>query len=235
MALPFILGIRLVILQSKVKGVSARALGQFAARTRRAAGVRGEVDVLVTSSAVLRRLNRRFRGKNAATDVLSFPSHDKIHHGGTETRRKGAGSRTQDAGTRRPVLHVACLLPPASCNSSVAPCLSGGCFAGDLAISAEIAASNARRLGHSAGDELKILILHGLLHLAGYDHETDSGEMARKETRLRRLLGLPAALIERTTPADGKIHHGGTETRRSSFSKSYVPSCLRGGRSARRS
>ncbi len=148
MALPFILGWRLVIVHSKVQGVSARALGQFAARAQRAAGVRGEVDVLVTSSAELRRLNRRFRGKNAATDVLSFPSAD---------------------GT-----------------------------AGDIAIAAEVGVRNALRLGHSAAHELKILILHGLLHLAGYDHETDGGKMARKEARLRRALGLPVALIERT-------------------------------------
>ncbi|HYN15247.1 MAG TPA: rRNA maturation RNase YbeY, partial [Terriglobales bacterium] len=70
---------------------------------------------------------------------------------------------------------------------------------GDIAISAEFGARNARRLGHSPADELKILILHGLLHLAGYDHETDGGAMARKEARLRRALGLPTALIERTT------------------------------------
>jgi probable rRNA maturation factor len=73
-------------------------------------------------------------------------------------------------------------------------------FAGDIAISADIAAQNAKILGHSAGDELKILILHGMLHLAGYDHERDNGTMARKEQRLRRDLGLPAGLIERTTP-----------------------------------
>jgi len=164
----------LVTVESKVRGVSARALGQFAARAQRAAGVRGEVDVLVTSSAELRRLNRRFRGKNAATDVLSFPSHNgKIHHGGTETRRN-----------------------PFS-KSSVPPCPRGSC-SGDIAVSAEIAASNAGRLGHTATDELKILILHGLLHLAGYDHETDGGEMARKEARLQRALGLPVGLIERT-------------------------------------
>jgi probable rRNA maturation factor len=164
----------LVIVHSTVQGVSARALGQFAARAQRAAGVRGEVDVLVTSSAALRRLNRRFRGKDAATDVLSFPSHDgKIHHGGTETRRNSVSK------------------------SSVPPSLRGG-GSGDIAVSAEIAARNARRLGHTSADELKILILHGLLHLAGYDHETDAGEMAQKEARLRRALGLPVALIERT-------------------------------------
>ena len=86
--------------------------------------------------------------------------------------------------------------------TSVSPCPSGGCRTGDIAISAEVAARNALRLGHSAMEEMQILILHGLLHLAGYDHETDAGAMARKEARLRRAFGLPTALIERTT-ADG--------------------------------
>ena len=71
-------------------------------------------------------------------------------------------------------------------------------IAGDIAISADIAAANAAALGHSTGTELKILILHGLLHLAGYDHETDNGDMQARETQLRRQLGLPAGLIERT-------------------------------------
>ena len=71
-------------------------------------------------------------------------------------------------------------------------------LAGDIAISAEIAAANADQLGHSVDTELKILILHGLLHLAGYDHETDAGEMQAQEARLRRRLNLPVGLIERT-------------------------------------
>jgi probable rRNA maturation factor len=75
-------------------------------------------------------------------------------------------------------------------------------FAGDIAISADIASQNAKTLGHSAGDELKILILHGMLHLAGYDHERDNGTMARKEQRLRRTLGLPMSLIERSQRAE---------------------------------
>jgi len=74
-------------------------------------------------------------------------------------------------------------------------------FAGDVAISAEIAAQNARRLGHSLPEEIKVLALHGVLHLAGYDHERDRGEMARKEEHLRRQLGLPVALIERSRVA----------------------------------
>jgi len=69
---------------------------------------------------------------------------------------------------------------------------------GDIAISVDIALENARRYGHPAGQELKILILHGMLHLAGYDHEADQGEMAKKESKLRSRLKLPASLIGRT-------------------------------------
>ncbi len=70
-------------------------------------------------------------------------------------------------------------------------------FAGDIAISGEIAAANAAEMGHSAQTELKVLILHALLHLAGYDHEADHGKMQTRETSLRRKLGLPVGLIER--------------------------------------
>ena len=77
-------------------------------------------------------------------------------------------------------------------------------FAGDVAISADIAAQNARRLGHSAAEEIKILVLHGVLHLAGYDHEHDHGEMARQEKRLRSFLNLPVVLIERDGEAQAK-------------------------------
>lgn len=69
---------------------------------------------------------------------------------------------------------------------------------GDIAISAEIARDNARLYGHRSADELKILILHGMLHLAGYDHESDNGLMAAKEARLRSQLKLPVSLIDRT-------------------------------------
>lgn len=68
---------------------------------------------------------------------------------------------------------------------------------GDIAIARGVAAKQARRLGHSERVELRVLALHGLLHLLGYDHETDRGEMARAEDRLRRKAGLPAGLIGR--------------------------------------
>jgi probable rRNA maturation factor len=69
---------------------------------------------------------------------------------------------------------------------------------GDIAIARGVAARQARQLGHAERVELRVLALHGLLHLLGYDHETDTGEMARAEERLRRKAGLPAGLITRT-------------------------------------
>ncbi len=85
-------------------------------------------------------------------------------------------------------------------------------LAGEIAISAEIAAVNGRRLGHSIEEEIKILLLHGVLHLAGFDHEQDQGIMARKEADLRRAFKLPVALIER----QGKVGKIKTKRRKKS-------------------
>lgn len=107
------------------------------------------ITCLIANDAEVRRLNRQFRGKNQATDVLSFP--------------------------------------PANSNGD----------AGDIAISIDRARLQAAEHEHSLTDELRILMLHGALHLAGMDHESDSGEMARVESRWRKRLGLPNGLIER--------------------------------------
>jgi probable rRNA maturation factor len=100
------------------------------------------ITCLITTDAELKRLNRRFRGKNYATDVLSFPPDE-------------------------------------------------------MAVSLDRAAAQAKELGHSLDEELRILMLHGALHLCGMDHETDSGEMRRAETRWRKKFELPSGLIER--------------------------------------
>lgn len=76
--------------------------------------------------------------------------------------------------------------------------------AGDLAISLDTAARQAASFGHSLSDEVRVLMLHGLLHLKGMDHETDSGEMATREAELRGELNLPATLIERVSRPAGK-------------------------------
>ena len=82
-------------------------------------------------------------------------------------------------------------------------------YAGDLAISVPTAIRQAVEQGHSLATEIKVLILHGLLHLAGYDHEADEGRMARRERLLRARLGLPQGLIERAeAPTRGKRASG---------------------------
>jgi probable rRNA maturation factor len=63
-------------------------------------------------------------------------------------------------------------------------------YLGDIAIAPAVARRNARRFGRTFDDEIRILMLHGMLHLMGYDHETDTGQMDRREQRLRRALGL---------------------------------------------
>ena len=81
-------------------------------------------------------------------------------------------------------------------------------YAGDIAIAPETARRNARRFSRSLPRELRILILHGMIHLAGFDHEHDHGEMARKEGALRRRLNLQASLIERAQPRGLKVLTG---------------------------
>jgi probable rRNA maturation factor len=126
-------------------------LMRYLREVRAAVGLKGEVSVLLTTNEGIRGLNRRFRKKNKATDVLSFPAE------------------------------------------------AGFGIVGDLAISVETAARQAEEQGHRLSMELRVLMLHGMLHLAGYDHEADAGEMARKECRLRTKLGLPLGLIERAS------------------------------------
>ena len=70
-------------------------------------------------------------------------------------------------------------------------------FMGDIVIAAGVSKRQAREAGHSAQTELRVLALHGLLHLLGYDHESDDGKMARTELRLRKKAGLKEGLIER--------------------------------------
>jgi probable rRNA maturation factor len=87
--------------------------------------------------------------------------------------------------------------------AALAGAQSSSRLAGEIAIAADIAIQNARRLQHSPIDEVKILTLHGILHLAGFDHERDRGQMARMEAQLRQKLKLPVGVIERANPTRG--------------------------------
>jgi probable rRNA maturation factor len=113
------------------------------------ASARGDLSLAIVSDRRMRALNRQFRGKDAVTDVLSFPS---------DTRG----------------------------------------FMGDVVIASGVAKQQAKAAGHTVQTEVRVLALHGLLHLLGYDHESDAGKMARVELRLRRKAGLKEGLIERS-------------------------------------
>ena len=129
--------------QRKVS-VAAGPLRDFLGSLRRQVAGERAFSVCLVSDRAIRGYNRRFRGQDCPTDVLSFPD----------------GERGR---------------------------------AGDVVISAETARRQARRLGHGTETEIRILALHGLLHLLGLDHESprDRGRMARRERRWRRRFGLP--------------------------------------------
>ncbi|MGC2695728.1 MAG: rRNA maturation RNase YbeY [Candidatus Angelobacter sp.] len=98
---------------------------------------------------------------------------------------------------------------------------------GDIAISVDIALENARRYGHEVAEEVKILILHGMLHLAGYDHESDNGRMAEAEARMRGRLKLPMALIDRTHSKAGITEKSTVRSRRSRNAERVKPTARR--------
>ena len=132
---------------------------------------RGAVTIVLVSDPRMRALNRTYRGKDYATDVLSFPQ-------------------------------LAPSLKPRISSSRRAPSpqpLAPTGFLGDIVIARGVAKRQARAAGHPELDELRLLALHGLLHLLGYDHERDNGRMRRVERRLRRTGGLRQGLIERAS------------------------------------
>jgi probable rRNA maturation factor len=151
--------------QQRRRRVPAARLRRVIQDAGRALRVRGEVALVLTSDAPVRRLNARYRHKDKPTDVLSFPGphggrfapgvkkrRSRIHSGDSESREAGLG---------------------------------------DIVISLDTAARNAPRFGRTLDEELQVLTLHGFLHVLGYDHETDDGTMERLEARLRRrLLGV---------------------------------------------
>jgi probable rRNA maturation factor len=136
------------VIEEGGKIAGAKGLGRWLASIA-PRSARGSIAIAILPDSKVKTLNRRFRRKDFATDVLSFP------------------------GT--------------------------GAFLGDIAISRGIAQKQARLLGHSLRTELRVLALHGLLHLLGYDHESDNGRMARAEARLRRKAQLPSGLIARSS------------------------------------
>ena len=137
-----------VVNRQRKKKIEPEAWTTIASEMLKAIGKpQSSATIAFVSDTKIRELNRRFRGIDSATDVLSFP--DAV----TERQRQGQNL-------------------------------------GDIAVSVERAALQAKENGLRFDEEISQLILHGLLHLCGYDHETDNGEMNRLELRLRKKLGI---------------------------------------------
>jgi probable rRNA maturation factor len=140
-----------LLFQVATPGLARREARAFAKRLELEVARGRSFCCLITNDEELRRLNRQFRKKDYATDVLSFPA------------------------------------------------LENDDVLGEIAISFDQAKQQAAERRHRVGEEIAVLMLHGLLHLLGMDHETDRGQMARAERKWRSSLGLPAGLIERRT------------------------------------
>jgi rRNA maturation RNase YbeY len=152
----------MILNRQRAVRVARRPLEKFLARVRKELGL-GEADVTIclVSDAEIARMNEAYRKKKGPTDVLSFPEVERRAPGSLRRARR---SSVGYPGHRQ--------------------------FLGDVAISPATARRNAKQLGRTLPGELQILILHGILHLLGYDHEADRGEMDRVEHRLRQRLGL---------------------------------------------
>jgi probable rRNA maturation factor len=146
-----------LLFQVATPGLERRGARAFAKRLESEVAGGRSFCCLITNDNELRRLNRQFRKKDYATDVLSFPAIEDL--------------------------------------DSVLGEPAGGL--GDLAISFDKAKQQAVEHHHAVGEEIAVLMLHGVLHLMGMDHETDHGQMARAERKWRSSLGLRAGLIER--------------------------------------
>jgi probable rRNA maturation factor len=147
--------LRVDIRDERGRAIRSRGLSSWLARVA-PPRARGSVVVALVSDARVRALNKRYRRKDYATDVLSFPAGH-----GLEKSAQHEGSL------------------------------------GDIVIARGVARRQARDAHHPESTELRILALHGLLHLLGYDHERDNGTMQNAERRLRREGGLREGLIER--------------------------------------
>jgi len=150
---------------------SLRPIERFARRLQVEVAQGRPFDCLISGDAELRRLNLKFLGKDYATDVLAFP------------------------GVAPAILSPVTLRSRTTTGDKIAG--ATGPHLGDIAISFPRARAQARAFGHGTAEEIRILMLHGLLHLLGMDHTTDGGRMARAEKRWRARLGLRNGLIER--------------------------------------
>lgn len=167
----------MILNRQRTVRVARPPLEAFLARVRKQLRLNGaEITIALVSDPAIARMNETYRHKKGPTDVLSFPSDEPrqwvvgARHGRARSRRGRSATKSLRLDDPSPAIDNPCL--------------------GDIAISPATARRYAKKHGRTLPNELQILILHGVLHLLGYDHETDNGQMTRVENRLRRKLGL---------------------------------------------
>lgn len=158
----------MILNRQRAVRVVRRQLEEFLGKVERELGLdEADVTVCLVSDAEIARMNEAFRKKKGPTDVLSFPAAKLKQTGAAAKRRENIytefAERTEDTEKK---------------------------YLGDIAIAPLTARRYAKKNGRSLNNELRVLILHGVLHLLGYDHETDHGEMDRIENKMRRRFGL---------------------------------------------
>lgn len=148
--------------RQRVVRVRIHSLNRFFVRAMKEVRLpESAASVCLVTNAQIAKWNAAYRGKNKPTDVLSFPADD----GYSPKLKVSRGSRRSSAFFS-----------------------SSASYLGDIAIAPAVARRNAPLYGRTFDQEMRILVLHGILHLMGYDHETDTGQMERREQRLRRTL-----------------------------------------------
>jgi rRNA maturation RNase YbeY len=156
--------------QTKVR-LAKRPLQEFLRQAQRELQiVDAEITIAFVSDGEIARWNEQYRRKKGPTDVLSFPATSGAPRDYTIPKNGSA--------------------PPTARFPSPRATRHAPLFLGDIAIAPETARRYARKIGRTLGKELRVLILHGVLHLMGYDHECDDGQMDRIEQKLRRRLGI---------------------------------------------
>jgi probable rRNA maturation factor len=151
----------MILNRQRAVRVSRRPLETFLRRVQKQLGLgEASLTICLVSDAEIARMNKTYRKKNGPTDVLSFPA----------AARRSLRRRASESGPYKRKKE--------------------GEFLGDVAIAPATARRYAKKNRRTLASELRVLILHGVLHLMGYDHETDRGEMDRVEQKLRKRFGL---------------------------------------------
>jgi len=174
----------MILNQQKGVRLARKPLAEFLQRVQKELGVEDrDVTICFVSDRVIAQMNERFRKKQGPTDVLSFPARKSRVPNGPSTSLRTSEWPAKKRIRKASAADQAKQRPGKDSQREES-------YLGDIAIAPATARRYAKKNARTLENELRVLILHGVLHLLGYDHETDRGEMDRLEQKLRRTFGL---------------------------------------------